>query len=85
MTSADDLATRQARLAAVNAKVARLRLRFDQAMSAYRWEEAREVGQRIGVLEREQEGLAAALPPPEPEPTGVVPRLARPRRLSRRR
>jgi len=73
-----------ARLAEIERELARLRYLHDTAMSAFRFEEATALGPAIAALEKERQALAAAFPPAEGE-TGVVPMLARPRRVPRRR
>jgi len=73
----------RARLAAVERELARLAVRHDLAMSAFKFDEAREVQQRIAVLERERGELIDALPPPAPPPP--APAMVRPRRLMQRR
>jgi hypothetical protein len=70
---------RRARLAELDRELARLRYRHDDAMSAFRFEEATALGPAIAALEKERQLLAAALPQAEP-PTGTAPILARPRR-----
>jgi len=70
---------RRARLAELDRELARLRYRHDDAMSAFRFEEATALGPAIAALEKERELLAAALPQVEP-PTGIAPILVRPRR-----
>ena len=64
-------------------ELAKLGDRHDLAMSEFKFDEAREVQQRIDVLERERGELAEALPAPAPPPPpqGMV----RARRLSQRR
>jgi hypothetical protein len=79
-----ELAALPDRLADIERELARLRYRHDIAMSAFRFEEATALGPRIAALEKERQALAAALPPAEPPPAGVVPSLAAPRRLRRR-
>ena len=77
----------RARLADIDRELTRLRYRHDIAMSAFLFEEATALGRDIAVLERKQQALAADLPSAETAPgaeTGVVPVLARPRRLRRR-
>jgi hypothetical protein len=74
------------RLAEIERELARLRYRHDIAMSAFRFEEATALGARMAALEREQQALTAALPPPPAggeAPTGVIPTLDRPRRRRR--
>ena len=70
---------RRARLAELDRELARLRYRHDDAMSAFRFEEATALGPAIAALEKERQRLAAAWPQVEP-PTGIAPLLARPRR-----
>ena len=81
---ADDSAARRARFADVEAELGRLRHLHDIAMSAFRFEEATALGPAIAALERERQALAAELPPAAAA-TGVVPALARPGRMRRRR
>jgi hypothetical protein len=76
----DGGAARRAHLAEIDRDLARLHHRHDIAMSAFRFEEASALGRAIAALDAERQALAAALPPPASAPTGVVPRLARPRR-----
>ena len=59
---------KRARLAAVEAELSALGARHDLAMSAFKFDEAREVQQRIAELEGERAELAAELPPPGPPP-----------------
>jgi len=71
------------RLAEIEAELDRLRAQRDQAMSAFRFDEAGDVQRRITALEGERRDVAAALPaaPLAPSPAiGLVPRLMRPRR-----
>ena len=80
----DEVAAKRARLAAVERELTRLRAQHDLAMSAFKFEEAAALGPAIAVLEREQQALAAALPP-EPPPEPAIPVLNRRTRASRRR
>jgi hypothetical protein len=80
----DGGAARRARLAEIERDLARLRYRHDIAMSAFRFEEATALGPRIAALEKEQQALAAALPPVGEPSTGVIPTLALPRGRRRR-
>jgi hypothetical protein len=77
----------RARLAAVERELAELGTRHDLAMSSFKFDEARDVQQRIAVLERERAELVAALPaappPPAAAPVPVVIRSRRP--IPRRR
>jgi hypothetical protein len=76
------------RLAAIERELARLQGEHDLAMSAFKFDEANVLQQQICALEDERRALAATLPA-RPEaadpPTGVIPVLARPRRVRRRR
>jgi hypothetical protein len=73
------------RLAAVERELAGLGARHDLAMSAFKFDEAREVQQAIAVLERERAELVAALPAPAPPSAELpVPVTIRRRRLTRR-
>ena len=83
----DDLATKRMRLAEIERELAQLQYRHDIAMSAFLFEEATALGRTIAALDKERQALTADLPvaPPAAEPpSGVVPVLARPRRLRRR-
>jgi len=83
----DDFAARRARLAEIDRDLARLQGQHDLAMSAFQFDEANALLPRIAALEDERRDLIASLPvsSPSAEPeTGVVPLLARPRRLRRR-
>ena len=79
----DSRANQRARLAQVEAELARLRYSHDIAMSAFRFEEATALGPQIAALEKERQALVAVLPP-VPAETGTVPALARPGRGRRR-
>jgi hypothetical protein len=87
----DRYAKERRRLAAVEHEVNGLQAQYELAMSAFKFDEANALQQRIAALESEWRALAAALPPtaPVPEPPlGVVPALhrpGRPRRLRRGR
>jgi hypothetical protein len=78
-----ELETKRMRLAAVERELAGLGIRHDLAMSEFKFDEAREVQQRIGVLERERRELVDALPPPPRPPPARV--IVRRRRLAQRR
>ena len=82
------VATPSSRLTEIEDELARLQGLHDLAMSAFRFDEANAILPRIGMLEDERRSLIASLPAAalaaEPEP-GVVPVLARPRRVRRRR
>ena len=75
-----------ARLAAVERELAGLEARHDLAMSSFKFDEARDVQQRITVLERERGKLVEALPPPaEPSPEAPQPVMVPRRQLPQRR
>jgi hypothetical protein len=59
-----ELEEKRVRLAAVERELSGLGIRHDLAMSAFKFDEAREVQQQIAVLERERSELVDALPPP---------------------
>jgi hypothetical protein len=81
-----ELEAKRARLAAVEREIAGLGDRHDLAMSAFKFDEAREVQQRIAMLERERGELVDALPAPaEPPPAAPAPAMVRHRRLVQRR
>jgi hypothetical protein len=81
----DEVAAKRARLAELERELARLRYRHDIAMSAFRFEEATALGPAIAALDKEQQALAAGLPPAEAEPGPVIPVLRRRGRGPRRR
>ena len=60
------LEAKRARLSLVERELLQLGTRHDLAMSAFRFDEARDLQQRIGVLERERAELLATLPPATP-------------------
>ncbi len=66
MISADDIAAKRARLAAVETELARLRDQYDLATSAFKFDEARELHARIETSESERRTLAEGLPPQPP-------------------
>ena len=81
-----ELEIKRARLAAVERKLTGLGDRHDLAMSEFKFDEAREVQQRIAVLERERDKLADALPAPAPAPpAALLPKMISCRRLRQRR
>src|SRR5271166_121288 len=81
-----ELEAKRARLAAVERELAALADRHDLAMSEFKFDEAREVQQRIAVLERERAELVDALPAPAPPPPAApAPAMVRHRRVARRR
>jgi hypothetical protein len=59
---------RRARLTTVDWELSGLGAQYDLAMSAFKFDEARELQERIDVLEQERAELAAALPTPAPPP-----------------
>jgi hypothetical protein len=79
-----EVETKRARLAAVERELAGLGVRHDLAMSSFKFDEARDVQQRIAVLERERDELVGALPA-EPPPEVSAPVMVRPRRVAQRR
>jgi hypothetical protein len=81
-----ELEAKRVRLAAVERELAELGARHDLAMSAFKFEEAHEVQQRISLLEWERGELVDALPTPaEPPPAASTPVMVRRRRLGQRR
>ena len=88
MGESQEITGRRQRLAELDGELANLQAQQDLAMSAFKFDEANALQRRIEALEDERQAVAATLPPrsavPDPE-TGIVPVLARPRRLRRRR
>jgi hypothetical protein len=81
-----ELEGQRARLAAVERELAELGVRHDLAMSAFKFDEAREAQQQIAMLERERGELVEALPPPaEPSPEAPLPVRVRRRQLTEQR
>jgi hypothetical protein len=74
------------RLAAVEAELRQLQAWYEQAMSAFKFDEADAAQRHIAGLEAERQMLLDALPAPiagsEP-PVGVVPEIGRPVRRGR--
>ena len=81
-----ELEAKRARLSLVERELLQLGTRHDLAMSAFRFDEARDLQQRITFLERERGELRAMLPaaasPPAEAP---VPIRVGPRPVARRR
>jgi hypothetical protein len=76
----------RARLAAIERELAGLGVRHDLAMSAFKFDEARDLQQRMAVLERERGELVAALPICSDPPSAMdPPARVRRRRLAQRR
>jgi hypothetical protein len=63
-----EMEVKRARLVAIERELSRLGSRHDLAMSAFKFDEARELQRRITVLERERAELEAVLPTPAPTP-----------------
>ena len=83
----DDVAARREQLDTVERELARLGAQYELAMSAFKFDEASGLQQRIAALDGERRMLAAslpALPAPAEPPTGLVPVIDRPRRRLRR-
>ena len=85
----EPLAEQRGRLAIMERELAALQARYELAMSAFKFDEANTLQQKIAALEAERRFLAETLPSatlaPEP-PTGIVPMLGkRPRRGRARR
>jgi hypothetical protein len=82
---ANNIPEKRARLAAAEERLARLRAQYDLAMSAFKFDEARELFTCIEAATRERDALVADLPSlpqaPAPVPVRVMPR----RLLLRRR
>jgi hypothetical protein len=81
-----ELEVKRARLTAVERELAGLGDRHDLAMSEFKFDEARNVQQRIAVLEGERDELVGALPAPAPAPpAALLPKMISCRRLRQRR
>ena len=63
MPEPEDVAERRARLAALEELLALLRGDYDLAMSAFKFDKARDLVARIDSAERERRTLAESLPP----------------------
>ena len=84
----DDFVAQRARLGEIERELARLQAQHDLAMSAFKFDEANGLQRSIAVLETDRRALAANLPASPPTakpPSGIVPILARPRPVRRRR
>jgi hypothetical protein len=82
----EEVEVKRARLALVEGELAALGARHDLALSAFKFDEAREVQQRVTILERERAELVEALPAAaQPPPAAPVPVIIRPRRPVPRR
>jgi len=71
----NDIAARRARLAELEAELARLRGQHDLSINKFKFDEARALHSRIEAVERERDALAAAVPPvsePPPAPYSVA-------------
>jgi hypothetical protein len=75
----EEVEVKRARLALVEGELAALGARHDLALSAFKFDEAREVQQRVTILERERAELVEALPA-APVPVIIRPRRPVPRR-----
>jgi hypothetical protein len=80
---ANNIPEKRARLAVVEERLAGLRAQYDLAMSAFKFDAARELFTRIAAATRERDALAAGLPPLPQAPVPVPVQLIR-RRLPRR-
>jgi hypothetical protein len=63
-----ELETKRARLSLVERELSQLGMRHDLAMSAFRFDEARNLQQQITLLEHERTELIAEVPAPAPQP-----------------
>ena len=84
----EPLAEQRGRLAIMERELAALQARYELAMSAFKFDEANTLQQKIAALEAERRFLAETLPSatlaPEP-PTGIVPMLGKRLRRGRAR
>ena len=81
-----ELEAKRTRLAALERELLQLATRHDIAMSAFRFDEARDLQRRIAVLERERAELVTVLPAAAPPPPVVpVPVRVQSRPVPRRR
>ena len=70
-----ELEATRARLSLVERELSQLGTRHDLAMSAFRFDEARDLQQRIGVLVRDRDQLIAMLPAAAPSPAEAPARV----------
>jgi hypothetical protein len=84
---ANNIPENRDRLVVIEERLARLRAQYDLLMSAFKFDEAREVFARIEAATGERDGLAKALPvlPPAPPPASVETIRPRSRHFRRRR
>ena len=80
-----ELEAKRARLAIVERELSQLGSRHDLAMSAFKFDEARDVQRAIAILEQERAELVAALPAAAPSPAAPVLIKLRSRRPARHR
>jgi hypothetical protein len=83
----NEVTARRERLGDVERELARLGAQYELAMSAFKFDEASGLQQRIAALDGERRMLAAslpALPAPAEPPTGLAPVIDRPGRALRR-
>ena len=81
-----ELEAKRARLSLVERELSQLATRHDLAMSAFRFDEARDLQQQMTLLEHERSELIAVLPAPVPPPPTAPARVAvGPRRRRRPR
>jgi hypothetical protein len=74
----------RARLADIDAALARLRAQHDIAMSAFKFDEANALLRDIAALDEERQALAASQPPvAAPPPKSAIPVLLTPRQAKR--
>ena len=71
-----DLEARRTRLSLVERELSQLGTRHDLAMSAFRFDEARDLQQQITLLELERAELIAVLPAPAAPPPTAPARVA---------
>jgi hypothetical protein len=71
-----ELEAKRARLVLVERELSQLGMRHDLAMSAFRFDEARDLQQQITLLEHERAELIAVLPAPVPPPPTAPARVA---------